>query len=356
VHDQLAEAAALAAQLRATDAGLQAAQDQLQAIGRKMSTALDALAQARLAQADAERVQQTSAELLQRLQGSLKLQQDALGRWARETYAIGGPMSAYEGWLVALQGHGTGDVAHDLSLLEEVGVAGGRAVQRLQDSVALQAQVQRQADDAAARAAAATARADQAVTTLKDLQSQARLASAQLRVQQARLTGTADLTAQQRANLAAAEAIVKAAGATTPGRCKGLSTKGYANGLIPEAALCPLWGAPGQRLRADAAAAEERLSRAYAAQFGTPLCITDSYRTLAAQVKVYAEKPGLAAHPGTSNHGWGTALDLCGGIESFGTAQHAWMLAHAPMFGWFHPAWAEPTGSKPEPWHWEYAG
>jgi D-alanyl-D-alanine carboxypeptidase len=32
------------------------------------------------------------------------------------------------------------------------------------------------------------------------------------------------------------------------------------------------------------------------------------------------------------------------------------MLTHAPLFDWFHPAWAEPGGSRPEPWHWEYGG
>ena len=28
----------------------------------------------------------------------------------------------------------------------------------------------------------------------------------------------------------------------------------------------------------------------------------------------------------------------------------------APLYGWFHPDWAEASGSLPEPWHWEYAG
>ena len=55
------------------------------------------------------------------------------------------------------------------------------------------------------------------------------------------------------------------------------------------------------------------------------------------------------------DHGWGVAVDLCGGIQSFGTAEHTWLFTHAPLFGWFHPAWAEPTGSRPEPWHWEFA-
>ena len=74
------------------------------------------------------------------------------------------------------------------------------------------------------------------------------------------------------------------------------------------------------------------------------------------QVRVSAERPGLAARPGHSNHGWGTAADLCGGIDRFGTPTHDWMLANAPLFGWFHPAWAEPSGKLPEPWHWEFGG
>lgn len=94
----------------------------------------------------------------------------------------------------------------------------------------------------------------------------------------------------------------------------------------------------------------------YAATFGTRLCVTDAYRTFDAQVAVKAEKPTLAAHPGRSNHGWGIAADLCGGVESFDSPAHQWMLDNAMLFGWFHPPWAEPTGGKPEGWHWEFAG
>jgi LAS superfamily LD-carboxypeptidase LdcB len=67
-------------------------------------------------------------------------------------------------------------------------------------------------------------------------------------------------------------------------------------------------------------------------------------------------KPHLAATPGTSVHGWGLAVDLCGGVERFGTTQNTWLLAHAPAHGWSHPAWAAAGGSRPEPWHFEYAG
>ena len=66
--------------------------------------------------------------------------------------------------------------------------------------------------------------------------------------------------------------------------------------------------------------------------------------------------PARAAAPGTSNHGLGKALDLCGGINNFGHPAHAWMQQNAPLYGWFHPSWAAAGGSLPEPWHWEYAG
>jgi D-alanyl-D-alanine carboxypeptidase len=140
------------------------------------------------------------------------------------------------------------------------------------------------------------------------------------------------------------------------GDCPGGAVQQYANGQIPLAALCPLAAAPQHRLRADAAYAFDRLSRAYAARFGAAPCITDSYRGYEQQLLLYAQKPGLAAVPGTSNHGWGTALDLCGGIQAFGAATHEWMLDNAPLFGWFHPAWAQAGGSRPEAWHWEYGG
>ncbi|MCO7222034.1 D-alanyl-D-alanine carboxypeptidase family protein [Klenkia sp. PcliD-1-E] len=130
---------------------------------------------------------------------------------------------------------------------------------------------------------------------------------------------------------------------------------GYPNGLIPPSALCPL-GVGGHALRCDAAAAYRAMSAAYAARFGSPLCITDSYRSYASQVTLYGQKPALAAVPGTSNHGWGLAVDLCGGIESYSTAQYAWMVADAGRFGFIHPTWADPGNGREEPWHWEYAG
>ena len=128
----------------------------------------------------------------------------------------------------------------------------------------------------------------------------------------------------------------------------------HRNGRIPSAAMCPLRSAPGQMLRCDAQAAFDRLSHAYAARFTNPISVTDSYRDYDTQVILKRRKGRMAATPGTSNHGWALAVDLGGGINSFGSAQHQWMRANAPKFGWIHPGWAQQSGSLPEAWHWEF--
>lgn len=134
------------------------------------------------------------------------------------------------------------------------------------------------------------------------------------------------------------------------------STADYANGKIPSDVMCELSFASGEMLRCDAAAQLERLDEAYGAKFGGHLSITDSYRSYESQVATKAAKGYLAAVPGYSNHGWGVAVDLGDGVESFGTARYEWLRANAPEFGWDNPGWARSDGKKPEAWHWEYKG
>lgn len=132
---------------------------------------------------------------------------------------------------------------------------------------------------------------------------------------------------------------------------------GYPNGLIPANALCSVAGGDGHELlRCDAAAAYSAMAGAFAAAFGRPLCLTDAYRSFESQVTLYGQKPELAAVPGTSNHGWALAVDQCGGVDDFGTAEYNWMVTNAGRFGWIHPTWADPGHGREEPWHWEYAG
>ncbi|MBV2361986.1 D-alanyl-D-alanine carboxypeptidase family protein [Streptomonospora sp. NEAU-YY374] len=132
----------------------------------------------------------------------------------------------------------------------------------------------------------------------------------------------------------------------------GQEASGYPNGLLPQGALCELHEG-GHFLRADAAVDFLEMNQAYTEEFGTPICLTSSYRDLPNQHRVYQEQPpGNAAVPGTSNHGWGLAVDMCGGVQTEGTPQFAWLEANSTQWGWFHPQWA--YSSPYEPWHWEY--
>jgi hypothetical protein len=200
---------------------------------------------------------------------------------------------------------------------------------------------------------------DRSAKAMKSLQALAQstadqLVAAQDALQAARARKEAAEAARARAarERAARSRASHASGAA----CTGRSTAGQQNGNLDPASLCPLWMAPGHRLRADAAAAFNKMSKYHAATVGSPLCVTDSYRSYSEQVDLYRRKPGLAAVPGTSEHGWGQAVDFCGGVQNTRSAAHEWMKANAGKFGWFHPDWAEPSGSKPEPWHWEYNG
>lgn len=88
----------------------------------------------------------------------------------------------------------------------------------------------------------------------------------------------------------------------------------YLNGRLPGAVLGNI--AQG-RLRKDAAKAFNAMNMESEARFGVTLHPTgsmSSYRTLAQQQYLWnlyiAGRGNLAARPGTSNHGWGLAIDL----------------------------------------------
>ena len=85
------------------------------------------------------------------------------------------------------------------------------------------------------------------------------------------------------------------------------------NGNLPPGALAPI---AGGQLRKDCAAAWNAMN-VEARSKGLELRPTgskSSYRSYAQQVELYAlyqsGRGNLAAVPGTSNHGWGTAVDL----------------------------------------------
>ncbi|WP_319020947.1 MULTISPECIES: M15 family metallopeptidase [Brevibacterium] len=131
---------------------------------------------------------------------------------------------------------------------------------------------------------------------------------------------------------------------------------GYDNGKIPLSEMSEIPWAKGEYVRKDSLGPLVSLNKKFKKKFGYDLGITDSYRDYDEQVATKKAKGNMAATPGTSKHGWGLALDLGTGINNFGTPEYNWMKDNAPAHGWRHPDWAEPSGSLPEPWHWEFWG
>ena len=120
----------------------------------------------------------------------------------------------------------------------------------------------------------------------------------------------------------------------------------YGNGQIPAQALTPLSAHPDHRLWRPAADAFDRMEADAAAQ-GVTLGITDSYRTLSSQERLAEKKGlysegGLAATPGTSNHGWGIAVDL-----DLDDRAQSWMRENGWRYGFVEDV-------PREPWHWTY--
>ena len=123
--------------------------------------------------------------------------------------------------------------------------------------------------------------------------------------------------------------------------------RSYGNGRIPRELLTPI-GIGQHRLWGPAAEAFKAM-RAAAAADGVSISVTDSYRSYDSQVELAARKGlsqngGLAAVPGTSEHGWGLAVDM-----DVNGAGMAWLKANGASYGWVQP-------STREPWHWEFHG
>jgi LAS superfamily LD-carboxypeptidase LdcB len=117
------------------------------------------------------------------------------------------------------------------------------------------------------------------------------------------------------------------------------------NGRLADHEL-ELIGIDGHRL-APAAAAAFRRMRADAARAGIEIGVTGAYRDYDAQVDLANRKGlysngGLAARPGTSQHGWGLAVDI-----DVNAAGQAWLRANAARYGFFEDV-------PREPWHWEF--
>lgn len=127
-----------------------------------------------------------------------------------------------------------------------------------------------------------------------------------------------------------------------------------ANGRIPSSQLATING--GFRLAREPASAFNAMDREAVRRFGRHIGVKDAYRVLGAKGDLargkwsqwaayerYQRGGNLAAVPGTSNHGWGLALDLA--------PDGIWIVTQiGAKYGWAK-RWSDaPT----EPWHFRY--
>lgn len=118
------------------------------------------------------------------------------------------------------------------------------------------------------------------------------------------------------------------------------------NGKLSQSELSPI---PGGQLEHEAAAAWNA-PHGPADNGLRPAGAASSYRLYGpitqygTQQYFYAHQPPLAAWPGTSNHGWGKAVDLAE------TWMRAWIDEHGAEFGW------RKTEAFSEWWHVNYDG
>jgi hypothetical protein len=129
---------------------------------------------------------------------------------------------------------------------------------------------------------------------------------------------------------------------------------GYANGRLPASALAPI--AQGH-LRKDAAAAFNAMNVESRFRYGVtivPLGPVSDYRPYDDQVRIYrtCSRAGWCAYPGTSNHGWGLAIDLANqkmrAIINVIGRKYGWSKACSDAsWEWWHIKWNPAcTGAK----------
>lgn len=166
-------------------------------------------------------------------------------------------------------------------------------------------------------------------------------------------------------------------GNTSTGVLKPINTTNP-NYCSPDANTLNKYGG-GNLFNPNAAAAAEALTKAFnEANPGRYFVGGACFRSIKAQEIAYGDgSSGFAATPGTSNHGWGLAIDVRiatspdgvgTSISSFQSKDYLWLIANSPQFGWVNPIAMRPeagcyqrgqkvAGKSPcEPWHFQYVG
>jgi len=136
------------------------------------------------------------------------------------------------------------------------------------------------------------------------------------------------------------------------------------NGQLPDALLSttnPLYATRQLKILGAIKLDFDTMAQAYYDHFKEKFPLTDVYRPYSLQVDVKRRKPNLAATPGTSNHGWGAAIDW--GSHGFTTDAYKWFMENGSKYNWTAPCWArerggpwckgcgDGCGTKEEHWH-----
>ena len=365
---QIKAAEALRAALMKSGAQVAVANTRLERLAAEATTLLADLSAARSAEVAAETEASAQEAHLLGLGLQVEAALNALGQLASDSYIRGGGALGDAAAIFEALTSPSADTNTDSMATVQYLVEGrARLFERLETLRSEQVVTSATAEAASQRASAAAKTAADAKYLLDAVIVEQRTALEGFRaVQSAQVDKAAGLRG---ALLRSADPVARAADKRLAEALQGQHSKllmddssscgkdspHYPNGQLPASALCPLHAAPGQSLSRDAAMEFNAMSMAFEQQEGSPLCVAEGYRSIADQIVVKLATPQLAAVPGTSQHGVGLAVDLCGGVQSFASPAHLWMERNAPLYGWFQPAWAGSSGGLPEPWHWEFA-
>lgn len=163
----------------------------------------------------------------------------------------------------------------------------------------------------------------------------------------------------------------EASGATTIS-----SVNGFTNGQIPTSSmklnknLSKSLQGDAAYLMAEASDALDLMIAAFNVATFTgkqKLTFTDGYRSLQRQQALFDKYgSGRAAKPGTSNHGWGIAIDMFWGVRTdmfkdskkrasgYKHPNYKWFLENGWKYGWINPYKLRDNSGTDEWWHWEY--
>lgn len=152
----------------------------------------------------------------------------------------------------------------------------------------------------------------------------------------------------------------------------------YPNGQVPTSAmilnknLSKTLAGDAAYLMKDASNALDLMMQAYdVSSFSgkQKIVFTDGYRSLSRQQALYTKYgSGRAAKPGTSNHGWGIAIDMYWGVRTsmfkdnstrpsgYKHPVYKWFLENGHLYGWYNPSKLRDDSGTDEWWHWEYHG